>query len=288
MTGQALCYPGAVTSMGFTLTLSALPWGMTSPLFDSHLHTPLCGHAAGSPREYALAALNAGLDGLCFTDHMPMPRWYDAPWRMTPGQLDEYIAQIQAVQQEFAGQLEVRLGLEADFHPGTERFVERVLAAHSWDYVIGSIHYLGAWGFDNPEFADEYEQRDLDGLYRDYYALVEGAARSGLFDSIGHLDLPKKFGHRDPSGLYALHALDVIAEVGLALDFNTAGWRKPVAEAYPAPDLTRLAAERGIPFVLGSDAHKPEEVGHRFTDAIKQIHDVNGQIVTFKGRARYA
>ena len=259
---------------------------MASPLFDSHMHTPLCGHATGTPHEYAQAALEAGLDGICFTDHMPMPRWYDAPWRMNQAQLPQYIEQIQAVQQAFAGKLDVRLGLEADYHTGTEKFVEKVLGMHDWDYVIGSIHYLGAWGFDNPEFVDEYEERDLGQLYRDYYALAEGAAKSGLFDSIGHLDLPKKFGHRDPDGYAALHALDVIAEHGLALDFNTAGWRKPIAEAYPAPDLVRAATERGIPFVLGSDAHKPEEVGHRFTEAIKEIRDVGGRIVTYAGRVR--
>ncbi|PNY80760.1 histidinol-phosphatase [Deinococcus koreensis] len=260
---------------------------MSPPLFDSHLHTPLCGHATGTPREYAQAALDAGLSGLCFTDHMPMPSWYDAPWRMRREQLAQYVDEVAAVQAEFAGRLEVRLGLEADFHPGTERFVENVLNAHDWDYVIGSVHYIGAWGFDNPEFVAEYDSRDLRGLYREYYLLVEGAAKSGLFDSIGHLDLPKKFGHLDPDGYAALHALDVVAESGLSLDFNTAGWRKPVAEAYPAPNLTRAAAERGIGFVLGSDAHRPREVGFRFTDAIKQIHDVGGRIVTYEGRGRH-
>ncbi|WP_034358526.1 histidinol-phosphatase [Deinococcus phoenicis] len=256
--------------------------------WDSHLHTPLCGHAQGTPREYAQAALDAGLAGLCFTDHMPMPAWYDAPWRMRLDQLAEYVDTVREVQAEFAGRLEVRLGLEADFHPGTERFVSQVLNAHAWDYVIGSVHYLGAWGFDNPEYVAEYGDRDLGQLYRDYYALVAGAARTGLFDSIGHLDLPKKFGHRDPEQGAALHALDVVAEAGLALDFNTAGWRKPVAEAYPSPGLTRAAAERGIPFVLGSDAHTPGEVGFRFTDALRQIQDAGGRVVTYAGRVRHA
>jgi histidinol-phosphatase (PHP family) len=259
---------------------------MTPPLFDSHLHTPLCGHATGHPREYAQAALDAGLSGLCFTDHMPMPVWYDAPWRMRLEQLPEYVDTVRAVQAEYSGRLEVRLGLEADFHPGTERFVGRVLKAHDWDYVIGSVHYLGAWGFDNPEFVAEYAERDLEGLYRQYYALVEGAARSGLFDSVGHLDLPKKFGHRDPDQTAALRALDVIADCGLALDFNTAGWRKPVAEAYPSPELVREAAGRGIPFVLGSDAHAPGEVGFRFGDARAQIGAAGGRVVTFAGRRR--
>ena len=253
-------------------------------LYDSHLHTPLCGHATGTPREYAQAALDAGLAGLCFTDHMPMPEWYDAPWRMRRDQLARYVEEVRAVQQEFAGQLNVRLGLEADFHPGTERYVEEVLGEYPWDYVIGSVHYLGAWGFDNPEFVDEYERRDLGQLYRHYAALVEGAARSGLFDAIGHLDLPKKFGHRAPDDSALLRVLDVVAGLGLALDFNTAGWRKPVAEAYPAPNLVRAAAERGIPFVLGSDAHAPGEVGYRFGDALELIREAGGQVVTFRGR----
>ncbi|THF71817.1 histidinol-phosphatase HisJ family protein [Deinococcus sp. Arct2-2] len=260
---------------------------MTLALFDSHMHTPLCGHAAGTPTEYAQAALDAGLSGVCFTDHMPMPAWYDAPWRMRLDQLQEYRDSVLAAREAFAGRLEVRLGLEADYHPGTESFVEGVLEAHAWDYVIGSVHYIGAWGFDNPEFVAEYDARDLGSIYRHYYALIEGAARTGLFDALGHLDLPKKFGHRDPDGYAALHALDVVAERGLSLDFNTAGWRKPVREAYPAPDLTRAAADRGIGFVLGSDAHQPQEVGSRFTDALKQIHDVGGRVVNYAGRVRH-
>ena len=163
-----------------------------------------------------------------------------------------------------------------------------VLARHPWDYVIGSVHYIGAWGFDNPEYVDEYERRDPGSLYRHYYALVEGVARSGLFDSVGHLDLPKKFGHRDPhgqeAGSAARRALQTIAGLGLSLDFNTAGWRKPVAEAYPSPELTRAAAELGIPFVLGSDAHRPEEVGHRFAEAEAAVRAAGGRIVRYVGR----
>ncbi len=258
-----------------------------SGLYDSHMHTPLCQHAVGHPREYAQAALDAGLAGIVFTDHTPMPSWYDAPWRMQRGQLARYIETVQEAQQEFAGRLWVGLGLEADFHPGTEAYVEEVLAAHDWDYVIGSVHYVGAWGFDNPEYADEYDRRDLGGLYRHYYALVEGAARSGLFDSIGHLDLPKKFGHRDPDEKAALRMLDTVAALGLSLDYNTAGERKPVAEAYPSPTLLAAAAERGIPLVLGSDAHQPGEVGYHFSEAAQRVRAAGGRIVHYAGRVRH-
>lgn len=255
-------------------------------LFDNHMHTPLCKHATGTPLEFAQAALDAGLRGVTFTDHMPMPAWYDADWRMRRDQLGEYVAMVREAREAFRGRLDVRLGLEADFHPGTERWLEEVLSAHPWDYVIGSVHYLGAWGFDNPAFKDEYERRDLAGLYRHYYALVEGAARSGFFDAIGHLDLPKKFGHRDPDASAALRALDTVASMDVALDFNTAGWRKDVAEAYPAPNLVREAVARAIPFVLGSDAHQPGEVGHRFDDARAELSEAGATVVTFRNRER--
>ena len=78
---------------------------LPSGLYDSHMHTPLCGHATGHPREYAQAALDAGLAGLCFTDHMPMPAWYDAPWRMRLDQLAEYVDTVRGVQAEYAGRL---------------------------------------------------------------------------------------------------------------------------------------------------------------------------------------
>ncbi|GGJ82330.1 histidinol-phosphatase HisJ family protein [Deinococcus aquiradiocola] len=265
----------------------SVPSTSLSGLYDSHMHTPLCGHAEGHPREYAQAALDAGLSGITFTDHIPMPAWYDAPWRMRLDQLDEYVGMVREAQAEFAGRLEVGLGLEADFHPGTERFVEEVLALHDWDYVIGSVHYLGAWGFDNPEFVDEYDRRDLGQLYRHYYALVEGAARCGLFDALGHLDLPKKFGHRDPDSAAALRVLDTVAALGLSLDYNTAGERKPVGEAYPAPDLLAAAAARGIGFVLGSDAHRPSEVGASFGAAAERVRAAGGRIVRYSGRVRH-
>lgn len=268
------------------MTSPADPQPLLHGLYDSHLHTPLCGHATGHPREYAQAALQAGLTGITFTDHIPMPAWYDAAWRMRRDQLAQYVDMVRGVQAEFAGQLDIGLGLEADFHPGTERYVEEVLAEHDWDYVIGSVHYLGAWGFDNPEFVEEYGRRDLGQLYRHYYALVEGAVRCGLFDAIGHLDLPKKFGHRDPDSRAGLRVLDSVAALGLSLDYNTAGERRPVAEAYPSPALLEAAAERGIPLVLGSDAHRPAEVGYHFAAAAERALLAGGRLVQYRGRVR--
>ncbi|RIH85113.1 histidinol-phosphatase [Calidithermus roseus] len=241
-------------------------------MYDSHMHTPLCRHAVGQPLEYVEAARKAGLKGVVFTDHSPMPAWFDADYRMSLEQLPLYLSMLERAREQ-AGDFYVGIGLEADYHPGTEGFVRRMAAGYAYDYVIGSVHYIGAWPFDNPAFAADFDERDLREVYREYFRLVGQAARSGLYHSIGHFDLPKKFGHIPPEGYFDLaeEALQVIAGEGLALDVNTAGWRKKIGELYPSPALLERARELGIPVVLGSDAHAPEEVAHRFADAVSVL-----------------
>ncbi|WP_022799334.1 histidinol-phosphatase HisJ family protein [Thermus islandicus] len=237
-------------------------------MVDSHVHTPLCGHAEGSPEAYLLQARKRGLRGVVFTDHAPMPSWYDPESRMRLAELPFYVLALERVREKHPD-LYVGIGLEADHHPGTEAFVAEVLRRYPWDYVIGSVHYLWAWPLDHPDHQEEYRFRDLKEVFRAYFAEVEQAARSGLFHAIGHLDLPKKFGHRLPEEALlelAEPALRAIAEGGLFLDVNTAGLRKPIGEVYPAPALLRRARELGIGLVLGSDAHRPEEVGFAFPE----------------------
>jgi len=238
-------------------------------VYDSHLHTPLCKHAAGTPEQYVQAAREAGLHGLVITDHSPMPPWFDPEARMELAELPFYHAALEKVRAA-SGDFYVGIGLEADFHPGTEYFLKRLGAQYNYDYIIGSVHYIGAWPFDNPRYQSEFEERDLREVYRAYFRLVAEAARSGLFHAIGHLDLPKVMGHRPLEGYADLaeEALQVIAGEGLALDVNTAGWRKKAAEIYPSPELLARAAQLKIPVVLGSDAHRPEDVGYRFSDAV--------------------
>ncbi len=242
-------------------------------MYDSHLHTPLCKHAVGTPLEYVAAARERGLAGLVFTDHNPMPAWFDPQSRMPAEQLGLYHALIEEARAQAPDGFYVGLGLEADFHPGTTDYVRRQLEAYPYDYVIGSVHYIGAWPFDHPDFTDEFDRRDRLELYSEYYGLVYAAIEAGVFDAIGHLDLPKKFGHVPPEEAWDLveGVLTAIKGADLALDVNTAGWRKPIGEIYPAPRIIKRAAELGIPVVLGSDAHKPEEVGWRFGDAVELL-----------------
>ncbi|MGQ9736262.1 MAG: histidinol-phosphatase HisJ family protein [Thermaceae bacterium] len=245
-------------------------------MVDSHLHTPLCQHAEGAPEEYLFQAQKKGFKGVVFTDHSPMPSWYDPQSRMLLSALPFYLLALERLREKHP-HLYVGIGLEADYHPGTEAFLGHLLRQYPFDYVIGSVHYLGAWPFDHPDHQEEFAWRELKTIYQEYFQLVEKAVRTGLFHAIGHLDLPKKFGHRleDEALLeLAYPVLRVIREEGAFLDVNTAGLRKPVGELYPSPLLLREAHALGIRVVVGSDAHHPLEVGHAFEETFELLRGI--------------
>ncbi|OIO56472.1 MAG: hypothetical protein AUJ55_08430 [Proteobacteria bacterium CG1_02_64_396] len=251
------------------------------------MHTPLCRHASGSVEEYCQQALRRGLHEIGFSDHSPMPPWYDAQWRMKAEELPTYIDWVQQAQARYAGRLTIRMGLEADFHPGTEEYVADLLKSHPWDFVIGSVHYIANWGFDNPAFVRDFDTRDIDEVYRQYFRLLRQSAQSGLFDVIGHPELIKKFGHRPTRVLDAEMALTTrcFADCGIAIDVNTAGLRKPVAERYPGdPFLHHLIAAK-VGLCVGSDAHRPEEVGFMIAETLAHLAELGATTIrTFQGR----
>ena len=236
---------------------------------DYHTHTPLCRHATGEPWEYAQAALGAGVDELGFSDHSPMARDDFDDWRMRLDQLGAYVAGVQEARRRTPG-LAIRLGLEVDWLPGCEDWVRHLSTLADWDYLIGSVHYLGDWDFDNPARIDVWRRRDTWETWQAYFRALEASARSGFFEIIGHADLCKKFlfkPDRDCRPLYDAFT-DVAAQADIALELNTAGLRKPCREIYPAVDLLRLARDKGIPITFGSDAHAPSEVGADFAAAV--------------------
>ena len=238
-------------------------------IVDYHTHTPLCKHATGEPEAYAARAVERGIGELGFSDHSPMPPDYDPDWRMSRDQYASYVAMVERCRKAFPG-LSIKLGLEADFHPGTEAYVEAMLKEHPFDYVIGSIHYLGDWGFDNPDLSHRFDGQDIHAVYAQYYALVEGLAATRMFDILGHPDVIKKFGHRPSRDWEPLErrALEAVAKAGMALDVNTSGLRRPAKEIYPSARMLRTARELGIGITFGSDAHEPKLVGESFDQAV--------------------
>ena len=245
---------------------------------DYHIHTHLCRHAEGEPREYVERAIALGMSELGFADHLPFlagwgPR-HDLPddWSMGLDELDGYVSLVQALAREYAADLRILVGIEADYIEETLDETAAVLASYPFDYVIGSVHIVGErFAFDHPELRDHLPGYGFERIFLESLELAERAAASGLFDVIGHLDHAKKLGPR-PRGEAAVAAaasaaLRAVAAAGIALELNTAGLRKPVGEAYPAPGLLAEAHALGIPLTCGSDAHRPQEVGWAFDQA---------------------
>ena len=262
------------------------------PVPDYHMHTPRCHHAEGRVADYARAAVRAGLNEIGMSDHSPMPEGFTDDWRMAMSELDDYIAEVRAARDAFEGRLVIRLGLEADFRPGSEAAVAEMIRAHDWDYVIGSVHYIEGWDFDNPDKLREWDGRNIEDAWCDYFELVAASARTGLFDIIGHPDLIKKFGHRAPEDSRRVNAameamLQAVREAGCALEISSAGLRKPVGEIYPHPRMIRRAAELGIPFAFGSDAHKPADVGHAMDACLSLLEECGvHEVCAFERRER--
>ena len=243
---------------------------MALPIADYHMHTPLCGHAEGEPREYAEAAVKAGLEEIGISDHAPFVHMVDPRITMGIEQLPRYYKMLEEVRREYKNELRIRAALEADFIPGYEEKTKAVIDDYHYDYIIGSVHFINNWAFDDPETRKSWEAADVNRVYHDYYELLRQSAQSGLFDIMGHVDLVKKFGHRATENMTdeVSKTAQVFKETGMVIEINTAGLRKPVGEMYPSLDCLKIYAACGVPLTFGSDAHKPGDVGKDFDKAI--------------------
>lgn len=241
-------------------------------LTDYHTHTPLCNHAEGTPDEFVRAALRAGLAEYGIADHAPMPDEPFDEWRMEYSRFPEYFAWIEQARKAAPESLTIRAGLECDWVEGIEEWTKHLAGLYPWDYLIGSVHYLGEkWDFDNPLWIPRWEHVNVDEVWEDYWNTCARMAGSGLFDILGHVDLVKKFGYVPQGGLKHFYepVIEAMADYGTALEINTAGWYKPCAEAYPSPEFLSLACKAGIPLLINSDAHAPGEIGRDFDKALK-------------------
>ena len=165
---------------------------------------------------------------------------------------------------------------------------ERILNANV-DYLIGSVHFIDEWGFDNPEFIGKYENENIDEIWKKYFKAIEDMANSNLFDIVGHLDLIKIFKFLPNTSIneIAKNALQAIKKADMVLEINVAGFRKPIAEAYPSLSLLKQAFELSIPITFSSDAHKPEQVA-LFSDRVVDMAKSVGytQCAIFRNRKR--
>jgi histidinol-phosphatase (PHP family) len=193
---------------------------------------------------------------------------------------------------DFVRSTPLRLGIEADFVPGAEDRTAALLDAHAFDYVVGSVHFIGDVAVDHDGFDAWAAEGDPERVWRRYFETVAEAVRSGLFDILAHPDLVKVWGsgrpspERDPRFFYE-PAVEAIAESDIAVEVSTAGLRKPVGELYPSHALAEMCADAGASFALSSDAHVPEHVGFGYDSAVEFLDDLGvNEICVFEGRER--
>jgi len=250
---------------------------------DYHLHLRNgrgeIAHDTWSVDPFVERARAAGVDEIGFTEHVYYFTQTRSLWSI-PYQaercvydLDDY---VHAVTDARARGLPVKLGLEVDYVPGREDELLGLLAPYPWDYLLGSVHYLG-------DLAVDGEPRLLDAVgveeaWRRYFERLEAAARSGLFDSLSHPDLVKICGER--AAFDDGPVADAIAESGVAVEVSTAGLRKPVGELYPHPDFLAACRERNVPVTLASDAHEPDLVGRDFDRALELLRSAGYETIT--------
>jgi histidinol-phosphatase (PHP family) len=253
--------------------------------YDSHMHTPLCKHAWGEPEEYAQQAVKAGLKGIIFTCHCPMPNGFWPTVRMAESEFDTYVAIVQRAADAFKGKLDIRLGIESEYFPGCEEYIASLHQRADFHYVLGAVHWQAK------EYLNKFETGTIENFRRTYFDHLAKSAETGLYDCLAHPDLVKNY-HPD-SWCFAIvkntvsTTLDRIAATGVAMELNTSGLNKSYSEMNPGLEMLRMMAERKIPVVIGSDSHKPVRVGEHFVTALNHLTEAGYENVShFLNRQR--
>ncbi len=237
------------------------------------------------------AARQQGLGEVGISDHLTMlPSGGSVSWSMPPQRLDEYAADVLAAAQRSRaeGGPVVRLGVEVDWFDGQRTVLARVLERVPLDYAIGSVHHCRGIAIDSSAAVwQRWTPDERDEVHHEYWRQIKHLAESGLVDIMAHLDLPKKFGFAPQQAVedLASPALDAIAEAGLVVELNTAGWHKPCREPYPSPSILRACRDRDVPVTLSADAHDPADLLRDFPAAAQLLADAGyDEVARFENR----
>jgi histidinol-phosphatase (PHP family) len=256
------------------------------PWVDSHIHLQPHGERPPVDRallqHYVASAASSGVATLAVTEHLFRFReaydllvgWWDADPNprlraLTQRYWSDHVtlslpAYVDLIESAKRDGLPLLLGMEMDWIPGRADDLRALLAPYDWDVILGSVHWIGAFAFDDPEQGDEWQNRDVDAVFAEYAELVADLADSGLADVLAHPDLPKLFGHY-PSDITGFNASIVAAaeRAGCAIEINTSGLRKK-GGIYPSAAFLRTARDADVPATLASDAHVAGRVGDQF------------------------
>jgi histidinol-phosphatase (PHP family) len=255
-------------------------------LYETHMHTPLCKHARGEPEEYAAVAEQRGLKGIIVTCHNPIKAGWDTRYRMDLNRFDDYLAMVERARQAWAGRVDVRLGMESDFYPGAEPWLTELHQRAEFHYILGSVHST------LPQYRERYFHGDEVAYQRLHFDHLAQAAETGLYDTLAHADLVKIIDPKQWQVERLLEdirrSLDRIAATGIAMEINTSGKNKPLAQMHPDLPILQEMAARRIPVVIGADAHDPGRVADGYEAAMDLLEAVGySHLNIFLNRQRH-
>ncbi len=238
---------------------------------DSHMHTPLCGHAVGKPIEYARCAAKKGIDVITFTCHIPM-KWEafgQRGIRMRYDQIEEYRQMVaNAAEEAKTLGVEVLCGIEAEVFPDEKHMqpMDEILKDYTWDFVLGSLH-AHCRSYSN--WLEDKQINDDHGRIEYYFRHLREGVLSGRYDSMSHPDVIRTYGvvsEFKPGEHEAVirEFLQAVVDQDICMEVNTSGLVKGDFEVHPDPLILDWASEMGVKLTIGSDSHQPETVGRSF------------------------
>lgn len=252
---------------------------------DYHIHTTYSDGREG-PEACIREAVRKGLKEIGFADHITLVAT-EQKWCMAHDRLPEYTKHILRLRNDHP-EIEIRLGIELDYIPNREKEILDIINGFPFDFIIGSVHYIGDESVDlGPEF---YIGKDINLVYENYFNLVCEAASTGFYDIMGHPDLVRIHRFRpddDITHLYSMMA-SVFEIHDVAFELNTNGCNKPLRDFYPDKKYLHLFSEHGVPVCVNSDAHFPERIGQFFDNAYDLLRRAGyREMAAFRNRERY-
>lgn len=232
-------------------------------MFDYHVHSEFSVDCTVPMDQSCEAAIRAGVTEIAFTDHVDHEPADMGFGYYRPAEVRESVARVQ---ERYGDQLTILHGAEVDFNRGIAGQVERFLSENSFDFVIGSVHYGEAGEIIFPAY---FSDKSLDDVFLPYFDEVQAAVETGWFDTIGHLDLPKRYApasHRTYDPLTYRDALRQIfrslIDRDVAFEINTSGLRQRPKTSMPGPAIVRWYVEAGGSLITtGTDSHATQTVG---------------------------
>ena len=248
---------------------------------DMHMHTWFSTDSEACPRDIADGAVRKGLKTICFTDHFDKD---DLEWGEEGiFDVDAYFVEMQKLQEEYAGKLNIRIGIELGLRTYLKDYYEELTKKYPFDFVIGSVHNVpykkdaeGNILYTDPAAEKLFTDRTDKEAYRLMMeTTLENVRTSDCFQTLGHLDYVVRYGKsREKEYSYTDYAdiideiLKLLIEKEKGLEVNSAGLKYGLPFAHPHPDVLKRYRELGGEIItIGADAHKPEHIAYDFAKA---------------------